>query len=359
MHDLALMTSPDSAPTFPSVESTETIAASDSHAADERNVDPPVSSNDGSSFVWADGNPAMDPTVENIQPGGGVVMTIELAWGRLRRWWLRTVRPGYVERSRQTLRGDVSMFPFDPVDSRDLKFYRNQTDAFFDRDPDPFAWRNRLPFVREGLAELLILGGGCLLVAVALGAIWRPLAVPALVVMGLVIWFFRSPYRHVPGHPGVVVSPADGKLVQIERIDDPDIGPAIQFGIFLSIFNVHANRASLTGTVLGVRYRPGKMLNALRPESVRENENLDVLLSCPAIDNRRIRIRQITGQFARRIVCTVRPGRQLKRGQMYGMIKLGSRTELLIPDDPSIQIVVNIGDKVRAGSSVFAKYEKP
>ena len=353
------MTASESASTFPADRSSEALVGNEPDVPHAGGSGPDPLPGDESTFVWADGRPAMDPSLKNIQPGGGVVMTLELAWGRFRRWWLQTVRPGYVQRSRQTLRGDVSMLPVEPIDSRDLKFYRNQTDATFDQDPGPFAWRNRLPFVREGLAELVVLGGGCLLVAVLLGLLWWPLAIPVLVVMGLVIWFFRDPYRHVPGHPRVVVSPADGKLVQIERVDDPDIGPAIQFGIFLSIFNVHANRASLAGTVLGVRYRPGKMLNALRPESVRENENLDILLSCPAIDGRRIRIRQITGQFARRIVCTARPGRRLARGQMYGMIKLGSRTELLIPDDPSVQIAVRIGDKVRAGSSIFARYEQP
>jgi len=142
-------------------------------------------------------------------------------------------------------------------------------------------------------------------------------------------------------------------LFRQPRIDDPDLGKCVQFGIFLSIFNVHANRASLPGKVVAIRYRPGKMLNALRPESAQENENLDLIVQSDEPDQRQYRIRQITGQFARRIVCWARPGDILERGEMYGMIKLGSRTELIIPDSESLEITAKIGDKVCAGSTIF------
>ena len=99
-----------------------------------------------------------------------------------------------------------------------------------------------------------------------------------------------------------------------------------------------------------------KMLNALRPESTKENENLDVILLSNEQGQRLYRIRQITGQFARRIVCWIRPGDILERGEMYGMIKLGSRTELLVPDSECLEIVANVGDKVSAGSTIFACY---
>lgn len=300
--------------------------------------------------------PAMDPDVKTIQPGGGVVMSMELAWGKFRRGYLRKFRPGYVARMldrRQGQRGDL---PFDPVDSRDMKYYRNQGSYWWADADDAFMWRDSLPFVRVGLAELFILGGFFLVVAVVMGLFWWPLALPGLVVCGLVIWFFRDPRREIPTGNGTLVSPADGKLVEIVEIDDPVIGPAIRFGIFLSIFNVHANRASLPGRVVSVRYRPGKFLNALRSESTRENENLDIELSCSDIGGRIIRIRQITGQFARRIVCWARVDDVFERGEMYGMIKLGSRTELVVPRDESLQIEAKIGDKVSAGSTVMARY---
>ncbi|TWU40529.1 phosphatidylserine decarboxylase family protein [Novipirellula artificiosorum] len=299
---------------------------------------------------------AMDPAVTTIQPGGGVVMRIELAWGRLRRSYLRKFRSGYVARMQKTRQGHQGPLPFDPVDSRDTKYYRNQDTYWWADADDPFQWRDALPFVRVGLAELILIGGAFLVFAVLMGLIWWPLSLPMLVVAGLVVWFFRNPRREIPSAPGTVVSPADGKLVQIESIEDSELGSCIQVGIFLSIFNVHANRVSLAGRVTSVRYRPGKFLNALRPESARENENLDVTLEDTEAPGRRYRIRQITGQFARRIVCWVRPGDVLARGEMYGMIKLGSRTELVLPDDGSLEITAKLGEKVKAGSSVLGQY---
>lgn len=307
--------------------------------------------------------PDMDPALTTIQPGGGVVMSIELVWGRFRRWYLRTFRKAFVTRMAESRQGTRGTIPIDPVDPRDVKYYRNQDTHWWAESDDPFAWRDGLPFVRVGLAELTLLGGGSLLLALLLGLVWWPLAIPMLVLAALVAWFFRDPSREIPSEPGTIVSPADGKLVQIERIEDPELGPCVQFGIFLSIFNVHANRASMPGRVVAVRYRPGKFLNALRPESAKENENLDVILAdteaTGAQDDDQpamIRIRQITGQFARRIVCWVRPGDVLARGEMFGMIKLGSRTELLIPDRPSLEITAKVGDKLCAGSTTLGHY---
>jgi len=305
----------------------------------------------------------MDPRLTTIQPGGGVVMSMELAWGRVRRRLLRMFRPGYVKAMASKRQGERGSLPFEPVDPRDLKFYQNQETYWWDPSDDRFKWRDELPFVRAGLAELIVLGGGFLLLALLGFLIWPPLVVPPLIVAGLVAWFFRNPQREAPSQPGTVVSPADGKLVQIDTIEDPELGTCIQFGIFLSIFNVHANRASLPGRVIAVRYRPGKFLNALRPESARENENLDIVL-VETVDEqteqepRKFRIRQITGQFARRIVCWVRPGSILERGQMYGMIKLGSRTELIIPSEDALEITAKIGDTIRAGSTTLATYHK-
>lgn len=309
----------------------------------------------------------MDPALTTIQPGGGVVMSIELMWGRFRRAYLRLFRRRYVQRMLQTRQGSRGAIPLDPIDPRDLKYYRNQPTHWWADSDDPFRWRDSLPFVREGLAELILIGGGFLLLSLVLGLLWWPLALPPLVLAGLVVWFFRDPHREIPPEFGTVVSPADGKLVQIESIDDPQLGPSIQIGIFLSIFNVHANRASLPGRVVAVGYKPGKFLNALRPESAQENENLDVILavsesidgSSEAETESLYRIRQITGQFARRIVCWVRPGDVLQRGEMFGMIKLGSRTELIIPNHEGLEVVAEIGDKVRAGSSMLARYRHP
>ena len=283
-------------------------------------------------------------------------MSMELAWGAIRRSLLRALRPEYVRRMESLRQGHRGALPFDPVDPRDLKYYRNQETYWWADTDDRFRWRDSLPFARAGLAELVVIGSFFLLLGVAMWWVWLPLAMASWVVFVLVVWFFRDPPRQIPAEHGSVVSPADGKIVQIEEIDDPELGPALQFGIFLSIFNVHINRASMAGKVVAVRYRPGKFLNALRPESARENENLDVVFEMHDEAHRRYRVRQITGQFARRIVCWVRPGDVLSRGEQFGMIKLGSRTEVIIPRDPSLKTIAAIGDKVQAGTSLLARY---
>ena len=298
----------------------------------------------------------MDPQVSTIQPGGGVVMRLELAWGVVRRWLLRRLRPSYVQRMLQRRQGDSGGIPIDPIDPRDIKYYRNQPTYWWAEEDDPFRWRDALPFVRVGLAELILMSSVLLVLTVALALYWWPLAIPSAVVLALVVWFFRDPRRVIPDGFGVVVSPADGKVVQIDRIDDPVVGPAVQVGIFLSIFDVHANRASTAGRVIAINYKPGKFLNALRPQSAQENERLEVTLEELEAPYRVMKIRQITGQFARRIVCWVRPGDVLQRGEMFGMIKLGSRTEVLIPDQPDLEIMVQMGQRVRAGASSIARY---
>jgi phosphatidylserine decarboxylase len=146
--------------------------------------------------------------------------------------------------------------------------------------------------------------------------------------------------------------------VDIEDIrhDDYIGGPAKKIGIFLSIFNVHINRAPIAGRVIGLRYRPGKYLNALRPESARENEQLAVMLEENQAPFRGMIVRQITGAIARRIVCWLKPGDAVGRGEQFGMIKLGSRTELVIPAEEGLEIRVRLGDNVIAGTTVLASY---
>jgi phosphatidylserine decarboxylase len=300
----------------------------------------------------------LDPALTTIQPGGGWVMSLELAWGRLRRRWLRTLFRHHVDRMRRLRQGTQGGCPFDPVDPRDIKYYVNQSTYRWAAADDPFAWRSRLPFIRAGLAELLLIGGGLLLAAVFLAAWWWPLAVPFLVAAALVAWFFRNPRRAIPVESGLVVAPADGKVVSIRQFDDPELGRAVEIGIFLSIFNVHVNRASVAGQVLGIRYRPGKFLNALRPESSRENESLEIRIEEPEPPYRVLRIRQITGAIARRIVCWAAPGDRLERGEIYGMIKLGSRTELTLPWEAGLELCVAEQQMVKAGSTVLARYGK-
>jgi phosphatidylserine decarboxylase len=186
------------------------------------------------------------------------------------------------------------------------------------------------------------------------------LLVATLVVIGtLIVWFFRNPKRQIPQQAGLVVLPADGKVVAVEEIEHDEFigGPAVLVGIFLSIFNVHINRMPVAGRVIGLKYKQGLYLNALKPESARENEQLALRLEGTDAPYRRMTVRQIAGAIARRIVCRLKPGDELARGEIFGMIKLGSRTELVLPRDASLRIRVAVGDTVRAGTSILAEYE--
>ncbi|QDT55061.1 phosphatidylserine decarboxylase [Caulifigura coniformis] len=315
----------------------------------------------------------MDPGLTWEQPGGGVIVHLELAWGHVRRWWLRAFRRGYVERMRRLRKGTENRCPHEVLDPRDLKFFRNQGGYWWDKADDPFTWRDRLPFTRTGLAELFVFslifyGGGAGLAwwlvsretGRVVGAIGWLLVATLLVIGGLITWFFRNPQRDIPQGRGTVVSPADGVITTIDEIEHDEFvgGPAVLIGIFLSIFNVHINRSPLPGRVIGVRYKKGKYLNALRPESARENEQLALRMQMTQAPYRRFVVRQITGAIARRIVCWMKPGDELTAGEQFGMIKLGSRTELVLPREAALELKIKLGDTVQAGSSILATYRE-
>lgn len=303
-----------------------------------------------------------EPLPENIrsvQPGGGVCYSIELAWGRWRRWFLRTFRPAYVARMAEKRRGSDQGAPHELLDPRDLKFCRNLCTANWDDADDRFRWRERIPFARWGLAELQLMGCPLLALTLSAAAVYWPLAITPGILLGLVVWFFRDPPRRTPQAPGLLISPADGTIAEVVDLEHDEFigGPAVRIGIFLSIFNVHINRSPLRSRVIRLKYSPGLFLNAMRPDSAIRNENLWIGLEEEAPPHRRFVVRQIAGLFARRIVCNLRPGEVIERGHKFGMIKLGSRTELILPREEGLSIEVKVGDKVRAGSSVMARYE--
>jgi phosphatidylserine decarboxylase len=294
----------------------------------------------------------------SVQPVGGVCYQLELAWGRWRRWWLRSFRPKYVRQMVEKMQGDAAGAPHALLDPRDLKYCRNQCSAEWPADDDPFAWRERIPFARWGLAELQLMGYPLAAVAVGLGLYRWWLAIVPVVVLALVVWFFRDPPRRVPPGPGLVVSPADGTVAEVVAVEHDDYlgGPAMKIGIFLSIFNVHINRAPLASRVIRLRYEPGLFLNAMNPDSRMLNENLWIGLEEAEAPYRRLVVRQIAGLFARRIVCELRPGETVARGHKFGMIKLGSRTELYLPAEAGLRILVRQGERIRAGSTAVATY---
>ena len=304
------------------------------------------------------------PVPENIrssQPGGGFCYRVEMAWGRWRRWCLKRLRRGYVRRMAERRRGSTAGAPHEILDSRDLKFCRNLCTCHWDTADDRFRWRSRIPLARWGLAEVQIMGWPLVALA-ALPALvvpeyWYAGAVPVVVFLWL-LYFFRDPYRRIPAEVGLLVAPADGKVVEIARLEHDEFvgGPAVRIGVFLSIFSVHINRVPARCRVIELRYTPGKFLNALRPESARENEAVWIGLEETSPPHRRIVVRQIAGAIARRIVCTLRPGEVVDRGDQFGMIKLGSRTELIISDDESLSIEVEVGRRIKAGNTIVARY---
>lgn len=304
---------------------------------------------------------------QSVQPGGGRCMAIELAWGRWRRALLRRCRPGYVHAMQAKRQGDCPGCPHDIIDPRDLKYVRNVCGYWFQPEDDPFRRRDRLGFARYGLAELLIfslaylvLGGAAAAAAVLVHpALWVVFAGLTLVWLEIV-YFFRDPERAIPQEAGAVVSPADGTVTNVEEVDEPDFpgGRALRISIFLSIFNVHVNRMPCAAQVTDVRYFPGAFLDARNPDSAVRNEQLWIDAIEPDT-GRPLRVKQISGAIARRIVCWLKPGDRLVRGERVGMIKLGSRTDLLVPADAVSAVCVAVGAKVQGGATVLLRTVPP
>jgi phosphatidylserine decarboxylase len=210
-------------------------------------------------------------------------------------------------------------------------------------------------FTARTLAE----GKWAILVAalLALGtALWCParwaLAVPVLLLV-FVLSFFRDPERPIGPDPREFVSPADGKVVQVERVSNaPYLGGEAQMvAIFLSVFNVHVQRAPVTGTIKFVKYQPGKFLDARDPQCAIENEARVVGLE--AADGSRCAVRQVAGLIARRIVGWSGEGASVAKGERIGMIRFGSRVELYVPLD--VEVVAKVGETVHGGTSILAR----
>jgi phosphatidylserine decarboxylase len=299
---------------------------------------------------------------ESVQPGGGWIMRLELAWARLRRAWLRRVRPGYVRKMAGKRQGECPNCPHDIIDPRDLKYVRNVCGYWFHAADDPFRWRDRLGFARYGLAELIVFTLLFMVIAtplVVLAAAWHwTMWIPAAAVFLLwleVPYFFRDPERAIPDDPRAVVSPADGTVTHVGEIDDPDFpgGRAFRISIFLSVFNVHVNRIPRAGRVVDLRYFPGEFLDARHAECAVRNEQLWIDLE--ERDGRVLRVKQISGAIARRIVCRLKLGETVAKGERLGMIKFGSRTDLLMPLEAGLETLVKVGDKVKGGSTILLR----
>jgi len=175
-----------------------------------------------------------------------------------------------------------------------------------------------------------------------------PWAAPALLLAAFFLWFFRDPNRVIPNLAGAVVSPADGKVTSVSNVTENGI-PRRRISIFLSVFDVHVNRSPIRGVIRNVAYQRGKFLNAMNPESASQNEQNVVTVEG---EDQTVVFKQIAGLLARRIVFTKQVGDQVERGQRVGMIKFGSRVDVVL--DTSANVQVNVGDHVQGGASVLA-----
>ncbi len=208
----------------------------------------------------------------------------------------------------------------------------------------------QFPIVRDGFRFIAI---GAVLTAVS------PLffGVEAAVFLGLVtlfcVWFFRDPRRIVPKGDRLMVSPADGVVVGIEKFYEEQFieGPAIRVSIFLNIFNVHVNRIPVEGEVVGIHYNAGRFFAANVPKASLENEQNRLFLKTPW--GKKVIVVQIAGLIARRIVCWAKSNDKMRTGERFGLIRFGSRVDLMIPAGMALR--VSKGDKVVGGETILGE----
>lgn len=177
------------------------------------------------------------------------------------------------------------------------------------------------------------------------------LALPAVLLALFFLWFFRDPNRTVPGGPGLIVSPADGLVTEAEWVETT-LGGRLRVSIFLNVFDVHVNRMPISGRVSVVDYRKGEFQNAMAPESALTNEQTMITVQDGHCE---VSFKQIAGLLARRIVCNVKVGDKVERGQRMGLIKFGSRCDVLMPAEA--QLKVKVGTRVLGGTTVLAAFD--
>lgn len=210
---------------------------------------------------------------------------------------------------------------------------------------------NNLLF-KEGRGILI----GVIVVAIIGYFVWWPFAVAALAFGIFALYFFRNPERTCPGaegDPDLLVCPADGKIIAIEHDPRGFDGYSDRVSIFLSVSDVHVNRMPMAGTIEKISYHRGSFVPAFVPKSSELNERNDITIIGP--HNRRIQVRQIAGIIARRIICWPKEGQTLERGMLYGMIKFGSRVDILLPS--TVTLYITKGQRVFGGSTILGRWQ--
>jgi phosphatidylserine decarboxylase len=196
------------------------------------------------------------------------------------------------------------------------------------------------------LVPVLILAAFCLYAGLSV------VAAPLLLCAAFIAYFFRNPVRRIPAGENLVVSPADGKVVAVAGLpeDDHELPRGNRISIFLNIFDVHVNRVPMRGELQGLEYKRGKFKVAYDEEASRVNEQNVLTIQG---ERHRIVVKQIAGLIARRVVCWKRPGQTLSRGELFGLIRFGSRVDLLLPKE--IRVAVKVGDRVKGGTSIIGE----
>jgi len=207
---------------------------------------------------------------------------------------------------------------------------------------------NHWPIAKEGVPFIVL----PLLVGVlAFGTGWWTLASLAVLVALFVAFFFRNPRRNIPAQPDAILSPADGKIIHVGECTEDRLlkQRALKVSIFMSLFDVHLNRAPITGRVVERNHHPGRFLVASREKSSLLNEQNVLVLETE--DRLKILLIQIAGFVARRIVCYANTGDTLKQGEIFGLIRFGSRVDLYLP--PDVKPLVSVGQRVKGGESII------
>jgi len=200
--------------------------------------------------------------------------------------------------------------------------------------------------------RFILAAGALFLLGLFINSTW--LALLGFLGAGFFAYFFRDPARPVPQETGLVISPADGRVVVLDEVrEEKFLGrPVRRVGIFMNVFDVHVNRTPAAGTVVTSTHQPGQCQAAFRQAADQVNEQQATLLE--GAEGQRLLVVQIAGLLARRIISYVEPGQKLERGERLGMICFGSRVDLYLP--PEAEILVKVGDRVKAGSSIVARW---
>ena len=199
--------------------------------------------------------------------------------------------------------------------------------------------------VRDGYYYGAVMIAAAILIGWLTGPLW---AIIPVFLAAFFLWFFRDPERAIPSDPGAVVSPADGKVTEVAQVSING-KQQLRISIFLNVFNVHVNRSPIAGVIRAAHHQAGKFLNAMNPACAECNEQNTVTVEG---DGHTIVFKQIAGLLARRIVFDKEIGAKVERGQRVGLIKFGSRTDILL--EPGAAVQVKVGDHVKGGSSILA-----